>query len=72
MAKKFTSAFLKNNVPKLSSKEAEDALQRKAVILHYEREKKQKGKKKTAKGLNSKERRELRVFHLKPEHHRFV
>ncbi|XP_062845785.1 ribonuclease P protein subunit p29 [Trichomycterus rosablanca] len=70
-ADKFTSAFLKNSIPKLSGKEAEDALQRKAVILHYEREKKKKGKKTIAKGLNSKERRELRVFHLKPEHHKY-
>ncbi|XP_060715222.1 ribonuclease P protein subunit p29 isoform X1 [Tachysurus vachellii] len=70
-AEKFTRAFLKSSAPRLSCREAEDALQRKAVMLHYAREKKKRGTKTKAKGLNAKERRALRVFKLKPEHQKY-
>ncbi|XP_053085540.1 ribonuclease P protein subunit p29 [Pangasianodon hypophthalmus] len=70
-AEKFTKAFLKSSAPRLSCKEAEIALERKAVMLQYARERKRRGKKTKAKGLNAKERRALRVFELKPEHQKY-
>jgi len=45
----------------------EEMMLRKAVVLEYKRPKK-KGKKTKAKGLNAKERRQLKLFQLKPEH----
>ncbi|XP_076857037.1 ribonuclease P protein subunit p29 [Brachyhypopomus gauderio] len=71
VAEKFTRAFLKSSVPKLSSKDLEDALLHKAVVLQYARHKKKKGKKTLARGLNAKQRRELKVFQLKPENQKY-
>ncbi|KAL7833330.1 hypothetical protein AOLI_G00282900 [Acnodon oligacanthus] len=71
LAKKFTQAFLKNSVPRMSNDAIEDILMHRAVVLQYSRVRKAKGKKTKAKGLNAKERRELKVFQLKPEHHKY-
>lgn len=49
----------------------EDMMLRKAVVLEFKRPKK-KGKKSKAKGLNAKERRQLKIFQLKPEHQKSV
>ncbi|MCJ8744960.1 hypothetical protein PDJAM_G00124680 [Pangasius djambal] len=70
-AEKFTRAFLKSSAPRLSCKEAEAVLERKAVMLQYARERKRRGKRTKAKGLNAEERRALRVFELKPEHQKY-
>ncbi|XP_037390224.1 ribonuclease P protein subunit p29 isoform X2 [Pygocentrus nattereri] len=67
-AQQFTQAFLKSSIPRMSSDAIEDILLHRAVVLRYTRVKKTRGKKTKAKGLNAKERRELKVFQLKPEH----
>ncbi|XP_036440391.1 ribonuclease P protein subunit p29 [Colossoma macropomum] len=70
-AEKFTKAFLKNSIPQMTSVAIADVLLRRAVVLQYARVKKVRGKKTKAKGLNAKERRELKVFQLKPEHQKY-
>ncbi|XP_017314101.1 ribonuclease P protein subunit p29 [Ictalurus punctatus] len=70
-AEKFTRAFLNSSVPRLRCKEAEDMLKHKAVMLQFARERKRRGTKTKAKGLNAKEKRALRVFQLKPEHQKY-
>lgn len=44
----------------------------KAVVLGYSRPKKDKVKSKKAKGLNARQKRELKVFQIKPEQQRSV
>ncbi|KAI5088824.1 ribonuclease P protein subunit p29, partial [Silurus meridionalis] len=70
-AEKFTMAFLKSSTPRLSTEKAEEALQHKALMLQYARERKRRGKKTKAKGLNAKDIRTMRVFELKPEHQKY-
>ncbi|KAG5839684.1 ribonuclease P protein subunit p29 [Anguilla rostrata] len=70
-AEAFTNAFLKNSVPGLSKEAVKQFMDRKAVVLEFSRKKKEKRRKKRSKGLNAKERRELKVFQLKPEHQRY-
>ncbi|KAI4898644.1 hypothetical protein NFI96_026001 [Prochilodus magdalenae] len=70
-AEQFTAAFLKNTIPQLRADDIQDILLRRAVVLQYARLKKPRGKKTKAKGLNAKERRELKVFQLKPEHQKY-
>lgn len=55
----------------MNSTAIEDVMYRKAVVLEYARPKKKRQKKK-AKGLNAKERRQLKIFQLKPEHQKWV
>ncbi|XP_029577720.1 ribonuclease P protein subunit p29 isoform X3 [Salmo trutta] len=67
----FTNGFLKNSLPGMSKKNIGDFMLRKAVVLKYAKKKKEKKKKKRAKGLNAKQRREMKVFQLKPEHQKY-
>lgn len=69
-AEDFTNAFIENSLPRLNTPAIEDLMYRKAVVLEYARPKK-KRKKKKAKGLNAKERRQLKIFQLKPEHQKY-
>ncbi|XP_012670260.1 ribonuclease P protein subunit p29 [Clupea harengus] len=69
-AELFTSSFLKRSLPHARGS-LDDQLLRKAVVLEYNNPKKVKAKRKKAKGLNARERRELKVFQIKPEHHRY-
>ncbi|KAL0188726.1 hypothetical protein M9458_015825, partial [Cirrhinus mrigala] len=53
----------------MKEKDIEEMMVHKAVLLEYKtQKKKKKGKIKKAKGLNAKERRQLKIFQLKPEH----
>ncbi|XP_055776911.1 ribonuclease P protein subunit p29 isoform X1 [Salvelinus fontinalis] len=70
-AEMFTNGFLKNSLPGLSKKEIGDFMLRKAVVLKYAKKKKEKKKKTRAKGLTAKQRREMKVFQLKPEHQKY-
>jgi len=70
-AEAFTKAFLKNSLPQMKDAAIEEMMLHKAVVLEYKRPKK-KGKKSKAKGLNAKERRQLKIFQLKPEHQKYV
>ncbi|XP_045564682.1 ribonuclease P protein subunit p29 isoform X2 [Salmo salar] len=67
----FTNGFLKNSLPGMSKKNIGDFMLRKAVVLKYAKKKKEKKNKKRAKGLNAKQRREMKVFQLKPEHQKY-
>lgn len=56
----------------MSQQVREDLLQRKAVVLEYFTHRKQKEKKKKSRGLSAKQRRELRLFDIKPEQQRYA
>ncbi|XP_043101523.1 ribonuclease P protein subunit p29 [Puntigrus tetrazona] len=66
----FTASFLRNCLPQMKSKDIDEAIAYKAVILEYKRKKK-KGKKRKAKGLSAKERRQLKIHQLRPEHQKY-
>lgn len=70
-AEAFVRAFLKRSMPRMSQQALEDHLQRKAVVLEYFTHRKQKEKRKKSKGLSAKQRRELRLFDIKPEQQRY-
>ncbi|EHH59422.1 Ribonuclease P protein subunit p29, partial [Macaca fascicularis] len=71
-AEAFVRAFLKRSTPGMSPQAREDQLQRKAVVLEYfTRHKRKEKKKKKAKGLSARQRRELRLFYIKPEQQRY-
>ncbi|XP_039087890.1 ribonuclease P protein subunit p29 isoform X1 [Hyaena hyaena] len=66
-AEAFVTAFLKRSMPHMSQQACEEHLQRKAVVLEYSARRKRKEKKKKSKGLSARQRRELRLFDIKPE-----
>uniref|UniRef100_A0A8C1K9I4 Ribonuclease P protein subunit p29 n=1 Tax=Cyprinus carpio TaxID=7962 RepID=A0A8C1K9I4_CYPCA len=68
----FTKAFLRNCLPQIKDENIEEMMGHKAVVLEYKRPKKKKGKTRKAKGLNAKERRQLKIFQLKPEHQKYT
>lgn len=56
----------------MKDEDVEEMMLRKAVVLEYKRPMKKKGKTRKAKGLNAKERRQLKIFQLKPEHQKYL
>ncbi|XP_005400171.1 PREDICTED: ribonuclease P protein subunit p29 isoform X3 [Chinchilla lanigera] len=70
-AEAFVSAFLRRSLPRMSQQACENQLQRKAVILEYFTRQKRKEKRKKSKGLSARERRDLRLFDIKPEQQRY-
>ncbi|XP_032105085.1 ribonuclease P protein subunit p29 isoform X2 [Sapajus apella] len=70
-AEAFVRAFLKRSTPRMSPQAREDQLQRKAVVLEYFTRHKRKERKQKAKGLSARQRRELRLFDIKPEQQRY-
>lgn len=70
-AEAFVRAFLKRSMPHMSQQDCESHLQRKAVVLEYFTRRKRKEKKKKSKGLSARQRRELRLFDIKPEQQRY-
>lgn len=73
-AQAFTKAFLKNSTQQQSQHKVQSMLSHKAVILGYSRPKKDKSRRNTkrAKGLNARQKRAMKIFHIKPEHQRLV
>lgn len=71
-AEAFVTAFLKRSMPRMSQQACEEHLQRKAVVLEYSARRKRKEKKKKSKGLSARQRRELRLFDIKPEQQRYA
>ncbi|XP_062967890.1 ribonuclease P protein subunit p29 isoform X2 [Cynocephalus volans] len=69
-AEALVRAFLKRSTPRMSQQAREDQLQRKAVVLEYFTRRKRKEKRKKSKGLSARQRRELRLFDIKPEQQR--
>ncbi|XP_045044368.2 ribonuclease P protein subunit p29 isoform X2 [Desmodus rotundus] len=55
----------------MSQRAREDQLQRKAVVLEYFPRRKRKETKKKSRGLSARQRRELRLFDIKPEQQRY-
>ncbi|KAF6079056.1 POP4-like protein, ribonuclease P/MRP subunit [Phyllostomus discolor] len=70
-AEAFVRAFLKRSTPGMSPRAREDQLQRKAVVLEYFPRRKRKEAKKKSRGLSARQRRELRLFDIKPEQQRY-
>lgn len=72
-AAKFTEAYLKKCVHQPTRLDVKSMLTHKAVILGYSRLKKDKTRRncKKAKGLNARQKRRMKVFHIKPEHQRY-
>ncbi|XP_058385028.1 ribonuclease P protein subunit p29 isoform X3 [Diceros bicornis minor] len=70
-AEAFVRAFLKRSMPHMSQQAREDQLQRKAVVLEYFTRRRRKEKKRKSKGLSARQRRELRLFDIKPEQQRY-
>ncbi|XP_055992618.1 ribonuclease P protein subunit p29 [Sorex fumeus] len=70
-AEVFVRAFLKRSMPHMSQQACEDHLQRKAVVLEYFTHRKKKEKKKKSKGLSARQRREMRLFDIKPEQQKY-
>nr|ACO09747.1 Ribonuclease P protein subunit p29 [Osmerus mordax] len=71
-ADKFTNAFLKNSLPGKNQEQIEEYMNHKAVVLEHRKQKTPRIKTKKAKGLNARQRREMKVFQLKPEHHKYL
>ncbi|XP_050969922.1 ribonuclease P protein subunit p29 [Labeo rohita] len=67
----FTKAFLKNSLPRMKENDIKEMMAHKAVLLEYKTQRKKKRKIRKAKGLNAKERRQLKIFQLKPEHQKY-
>ncbi|KAM7406618.1 hypothetical protein PAMP_000988 [Pampus punctatissimus] len=71
-AEAFTQAFLKNSIQNHAHHDLKNMLKHKAVTLGYTRPKKEKKRNsKKAKGLNARQKRAMKVFHIKPEHQRY-
>ncbi|KAM7423530.1 hypothetical protein PAMA_000061 [Pampus argenteus] len=71
-AEAFTQAFLKNSIQHHARHDLKNMLKHKAVTLGYKRPKKEKKRNsKKAKGLNARQKRAMKVFHIKPEHQRY-
>ncbi|XP_053461183.1 ribonuclease P protein subunit p29 [Nycticebus coucang] len=70
-AEAFVKAFLKRSTPRMSQQAREDQLERKAVILEYFIRPKRRERRKKSKGLSARQRRELRLFDIKPEQQRY-
>ncbi|KAG8437355.1 hypothetical protein GDO86_008163 [Hymenochirus boettgeri] len=65
----FVNAFLKHSMPNVK-KSLQENLERKAVVLEYSYKKKKK-KSNKSKVLTAKERREMRIFEIKPEQQKY-
>lgn len=70
-ASKFTKAFLKSCLPGKSQKDIDEYMQHKAVVLEYRKQKTKKAQPKKAKGLTARQRREMKLFQIKPEHQKY-
>lgn len=70
-AEVFTRSFLRRSLQQGSKQDAKEMLTHKAVILGYSRPKKDKPRSKKAKGLNAKQKRAMKIFHIKPEHQKY-
>ncbi|XP_072321087.1 ribonuclease P protein subunit p29 [Eucyclogobius newberryi] len=68
----FARSFLRRSLRDGSRSDVKEILTHKALILGYTRPKKDKPKKnKKAKGLNAKQKRDLKIFHIKAEHQKY-
>lgn len=57
----------------MKENDIKEMMAHKAVLLEYKTQRKKKKRKiRKAKGLNAKERRQLKIFQLKPEHQKYA
>lgn len=76
-AEAFTRAFLENSLPPNHRQDLKAMMTHKAVILNYARTPKDQNQnqdrrsRKKAKGLNARQKRSMKVFHIRPEHQRY-
>nr|XP_020840741.1 ribonuclease P protein subunit p29 isoform X1 [Phascolarctos cinereus] len=70
-AEAFVKAFLKRSMPHVTETQLHEHLHRKAIVLEYRPPKKPKESKRKSKGFSAKQRRELRLFEIKPEQQRY-
>ncbi|XP_067327228.1 ribonuclease P protein subunit p29 [Anolis sagrei] len=70
-AEAFVKAFLKRSLPGKSDEAIEEHLTYKAVVLEHFHKRRKRQKKKRGKGLSAKERREMRLFEIKPEQQKY-
>ncbi|XP_077687002.1 ribonuclease P protein subunit p29 isoform X1 [Eretmochelys imbricata] len=70
-AEAFVNAFLKRSMPRLKDEAIQDKLTRKAVVLEHCPKRKKKDKRKKTKGFSAKQRREMRLFEIKPEQQKY-
>ncbi|XP_019361191.1 PREDICTED: ribonuclease P protein subunit p29 [Gavialis gangeticus] len=70
-AEAFVKAFLKRSMPKMKDEAIQDKLTRKAVVLRHYRRRKKKEKRNKTKGFSAKQRREMRLFEIKPEQQKY-
>ncbi|XP_006008745.1 ribonuclease P protein subunit p29 [Latimeria chalumnae] len=70
-AEAFVNAFLNHCMPRQHEEVIQEKLKRKALVLkhHVKKEKKQKQKK--VKTLSARQRKEMRLFEIRPEHQRY-
>ncbi|XP_048372241.1 ribonuclease P protein subunit p29 [Sphaerodactylus townsendi] len=67
----FVRAFLKRSLPQKSEEAIDDLLTRKAVVLEHFQKRRRRERKTRGKGLSAKQRREMRLFEIQPEHQRY-
>ncbi|XP_028596094.2 ribonuclease P protein subunit p29 [Podarcis muralis] len=70
-AEAFVKAFLKRSMPQKSDEDIQDHLTRKAVVLEHLHKRRRRQKKRKGKGFSAKQRREMKLFDIKPEHQRY-
>ncbi|XP_060109972.1 ribonuclease P protein subunit p29 [Heteronotia binoei] len=70
-AEAFVKAFLKRSLTQKSEEHIDDILTRKAVVLERLQKRRRRERKTRGKGLSAKQRREMRLFEIKPEHQRY-
>ncbi|XP_073163884.1 ribonuclease P protein subunit p29 isoform X1 [Lepidochelys kempii] len=70
-AEAFVNAFLKRSMPRLKDEAIQDKLTRKAVVLEHCPKRRKKDKRKKTKGFSAKQRREMRLFEIKPEQQKY-
>ncbi|XP_007544189.1 PREDICTED: ribonuclease P protein subunit p29 [Poecilia mexicana] len=71
-AAKFTEAHLKQCTQQPSRLDVKSMLTHKAVLLGYSQPKRDTTRnRKKAKGLNARQKRMMKVFHIKPDHQRY-
>lgn len=70
-AEAFVKAFLKRSLPRQSEEDIQERLHRKAVVLEHPHKRRKKRKRRKGKGFSAKQRREMKLFEIKPEQQRY-
>lgn len=71
VADAFTRSFLRRSLRLRSAVDTKDVLTHKAIIIDYQRKKATPTRSKTAKGLSAKQKRDMKMFTVRPEQQRY-